>query len=389
MWHLPGPGIEPMFPTLAGGFLTTTPPGKSSALNSFLLHFFCCDSSPYIVSLYGAHWLYIFLSFSFGSLIWMLSTNLPSTTLILFFFFFPLVKSVVESLCWILQFTHCIVHVKLLQSCLTVCDPMDCSHQAPLSTGFSSKHTEVGCHALPQGIFRTQGSNPSLTFPALADRFFTTSATWEAHSFIIQLQNSWLKNWRSESHSVMFDSLWPHGYTVHGILQALLEWVVFPFSRGCSQPKDQTQVLSIADWFFTSWATREDQENTGVGSLSLLQQIFLTQELNWGLLHYRWILYQLSYEGSPLRSKPCHTWITCMPSHFSHIWLFVTPWTIAHQAPLSMGFSRHEYWSGLPCPPLGDLSDPGILCLLYWQLGSLPLASSWKPQNGPYSLLHQ
>ena len=40
-------------------------------------------------------------------------------------------------------------------------------------------------------------------------------------------------------------------------------------------------------------------KNTGVGSLSLLQQIFLTQELNWGLLHCRLILYQLSYEGSP------------------------------------------------------------------------------------------
>ena len=40
--------------------------------------------------------------------------------------------------------------------------------------------------------------------------------------------------------------------------------------------------------------------------------------------------------------------------------LFVTPWTVARQAPLSMGFSRQEYWSGLPCPPPGDLPDPGI-----------------------------
>ena len=38
----------------------------------------------------------------------------------------------------------------------------------------------------------------------------------------------------------------------------------------------------------------------------------------------------------------------------------VTPWTVAHQAPLSMGFSRQEYWSGLPCPPPGDLPDSGI-----------------------------
>ena len=40
--------------------------------------------------------------------------------------------------------------------------------------------------------------------------------------------------------------------------------------------------------------------------------------------------------------------------------LFVTPWTVAHQAPLSMGFSRQEYWSGLPFPSPGDLPDPGI-----------------------------
>ena len=40
--------------------------------------------------------------------------------------------------------------------------------------------------------------------------------------------------------------------------------------------------------------------------------------------------------------------------------LFVTPWTVALQASLSMGFSRQEYWRGLPCPPPGDLPDPGI-----------------------------
>ena len=44
----------------------------------------------------------------------------------------------------------------------------------------------------------------------------------------------------------------------------------------------------------------------------------------------------------------------------SRVRLFVTPWTIAHQAPLSMGFSRQEYWSGLPFPSPGDLPDPGI-----------------------------
>ena len=47
-------------------------------------------------------------------------------------------------------------------------------------------------------------------------------------------------------------------------------------------------------------------------------------------------------------AQPC---VCCMLSHFSHVQLFVTPWTVAYQAPLSMGFSRQEYWSGLPCPP--------------------------------------
>ena len=92
----------------------------------------------------------------------------------------------------------------------------------------------------------------------------------------------------------MSNSLQPHGL-YNGILQAtILEWVAFPFSRESSQPR--------------SPALQEDSlpakaqgkpKNTGVGSLSLLQWIFPTQESNRGLLHCRQILYQLSYEGSP------------------------------------------------------------------------------------------
>ena len=51
---------------------------------------------------------------------------------------------------------------------------------------------------------------------------------------------------------------------------------------------------------------------------------------------------------------------TLMLTRFSCVWLFEILWTVAHQASLSMGFSRQEYWSQLPCPPLGDLPDPGI-----------------------------
>ena len=45
---------------------------------------------------------------------------------------------------------------------------------------------------------------------------------------------------------------------------------------------------------------------------------------------------------------------------FSRVQLFSTPWTVGHQAALSMGFPKQEYWSGLPGPPPGDLPDPGI-----------------------------
>ena len=68
----------------------------------------------------------------------------------------------------------------------------------------------------------------------------------------------------------------------------------------------------------------------------------------------------------------------CMLSHFSCVRLFATLWTVAHQAPLSMGFSRQEYWSGLPCPPPGDLLNPGIKAVSLMspalQADSLPLA---------------
>ena len=91
----------------------------------------------------------------------------------------------------------------------------------------------------------------------------------------------------------------PMDYTVHGILQArILEWVAFPFSKGSSQTRDQTQVSTLQVDYFPA-EPQGKPKNTGVGSLSLLQQIFLTQESNQCLLRCRWILYQLSYQGSP------------------------------------------------------------------------------------------
>ena len=65
----------------------------------------------------------------------------------------------------------------------------------------------------------------------------------------------------------------------------------------------------------------------------------------------------------------------------SRVRLFATPWSAVYQAPLSMGFSRHEYWSGLPFSPPGDLPNPGV------EPGSLALqadALPSEPQGSPY-----
>ena len=56
----------------------------------------------------------------------------------------------------------------------------------------------------------------------------------------------------------------------------------------------------------------------------------------------------------------CMYWSEAKWKSLSRVWLFVTPWMVAYQAPLSTGFSRQEYWSGLPFPSPGDLPNPGI-----------------------------
>ena len=70
----------------------------------------------------------------------------------------------------------------------------------------------------------------------------------------------------------------------------------------------------------------------------------------------------------------------CVSESLSHVQLFATPWTVAHRAPLSMKFSRQEYWSGLPYPPPGDLPDPGTKPRSpALQADSLPSKTSGKP----------
>ena len=75
----------------------------------------------------------------------------------------------------------------------------------------------------------------------------------------------------------------------------------------------------------------------------------------------------------------------CKTSHLNCVGLFATLWTIAHQTALSMGFSRQEYWKGLPCPPPGIFPtqelNRGLLCCRQ----SLPAGLPRKPSRWPYS----
>ena len=121
---------------------------------------------------------------------------------------------------------------EVAQSCPTLHNPKDFTHQAPPSMGFSRQE-----YWEPDYL----GSNSSsVNLVALQ--------IWGSY-YLSSLHLSFLICWMRVTVPVN---------KVHGILQArILEWVAFPFSRGSSQPRDQTQVSWIAGGFFTSWATRE------------------------------------------------------------------------------------------------------------------------------------
>ena len=98
----------------------------------------------------------------------------------------------------------------------------------------------------------------------------------------------------------------------------------------------------------------------------------------------------INTESSGKKSRPC----TEMSSNYSQtqslscIQLVCNPWTVAHQFLLSMGLSRQEYWSGLPCPPPGDPFNPGIKPRSpALQADSLPSEPPGKPKNTGMSSL--
>ena len=130
-----------------------------------------------------------------------------------------------------------------------------------------------------------------------------------------------------------------------GILQTrILEWVAVPSSRGSSQPTDQTQISCIAGGFLTVWATR-----SGFGQISKG-----TCSLKWN----KSAKFANCLQKETL-SPFCNFLLSSVQS-LSPVWLFATPWTIASQIPLSMGFSRQEYWSVLQFPSQEIFSTQGL-----------------------------
>ena len=169
----------------------------------------------------------------------------------------------------------------------------------------------------------------------------------------------------------------PPGSSVPGILQArILEWVAIAWSVGSSRPRNQTQVSCIAGSLFTNWAMRERLSGAlpalranCLPKTSWLDAVYVQNYCN--LFGVKIIITDKVNSFIPTIYVCILTYCVCMRAccHLSRVPLFTTPWTVAHQAPLSMGFSRREYWNGLPCPPPGDLfhsgSNPNLLQLMH------------------------
>ena len=155
----------------------------------------------------------------------------------------------------------------------------------------------------------------------------------------------------------------PMDYTVCGILWAsILERVAFPFSRGSSWPRDRTQVSHLAGGIFTSWATRKAPYK-GRREQIILENFFFFFFTTVGKKKSsKCLLFLSQKEAKTIRPM---AWYRVMWKFLSCVGLFAIPWTVAHQAPLSMEFSRQEYWSGLPCSSPGIFltqgSNPGLL----------------------------
>ena len=115
---------------------------------------------------------------------------------------------------------------------------------------------------------------------------------WKQNYHMMQQSHSWVWKWKLLSCVQLFATPWAI-QSMEFSQARILEWVAFPFSKRSSQPriKPRSPTLQVDS---LPAEPQGKPKNVGVGSLSLLQQIFLSQELNQGLLQCRWILYQLS-----------------------------------------------------------------------------------------------
>ena len=141
----------------------------------------------------------------------------------------------------------------------------------------------------------------------------------------------------------------PPGSPVPGILQArTLEWAAISFSNAW---KWKVKVKSLSRvWLPATPWTAAHQAPLSMGP---------SRREHWSgvpvMAHFSIIYNILLFIFTRIYKRACVS-----AKLLQYVWLCVTRWTVAHQAPLSMGFSRQEYWSGLPCIPPGNFPDPGI-----------------------------
>ena len=141
------------------------------------------------------------------------------------------------------------------------------------------------------------------------------------------------------------------------------------------------QQFILSQFWRQNFQNQEFKVNKGgVASKTWGNNTFLASVIFWWLLAFLglWPRYPALCLGNPFAfpSSIC-TFPLLLFSRFSHVQLFATPWTVACQAPLSMGFPRQEYWSGLPFPFQRIFLTQGWnLHLLHWQVGESPKSPS-------------
>ena len=135
-------------------------------------------------------------------------------------------------------------------------------------------------------------------------------------------------------------------------------------TRNLPEPSATFTQSSLQPSADSAWSRSASVDNVTVLEFNLDFKLYtVTRETipNYRAYFFLWSsMVELFLIGSRGSSEDARTINSCVLNHFSHVCLFVTPWTVACQASLSMGFSRQEYWGGLPCSPPGDLPDPGI-----------------------------